>query len=113
MLKVKLLNGDYFEHAYTNVDLGGSRGWENTFGSTIDIGGAGPWFTFGRNFFWINAGASSVGLILTPPAEKQRLGGDILGEHKVHLTLNFEPSRRLRFYQFDPLHHNVAIWSIH
>jgi len=33
--------------------------------------------------------------------------------HKVHLTYNWEPSRRLRFYQFDPMHHDVAIYSVH
>jgi hypothetical protein len=31
----------------------------------------------------------------------------------VVLTLNYEPSLRLRFYQFDPLHHEQAIWSAH
>jgi hypothetical protein len=31
----------------------------------------------------------------------------------VHFKYNFEPSRRLRIYQFDPLHHDVAIFSIH
>ncbi len=32
---------------------------------------------------------------------------------KVHIQMNFDPSRRLRVYQFDPLHHDVAIFSIH
>jgi len=32
---------------------------------------------------------------------------------KVQITFNYEPSRRLRFYQFDPIHHDVAILSIH
>jgi hypothetical protein len=32
---------------------------------------------------------------------------------KVQITYNYEPSRRLRFYQFDPLHHDVAIFSVH
>jgi hypothetical protein len=36
-----------------------------------------------------------------------------IGEHYVEITLNYEPSRRLRMYQFDPLHHDVAIWSMH
>jgi len=35
------------------------------------------------------------------------------GIHKVEITFNYEPSRRLRFYQFDPVHHDVAIFSIH
>jgi len=33
--------------------------------------------------------------------------------HKVHITYRYEPSRRLRFYQFDPMHHDVAIFSVH
>lgn len=39
--------------------------------------------------------------------------GDTLTEHTIDLTWNFDPSRRLRFYQFDPLHHDVAIFSMH
>lgn len=39
--------------------------------------------------------------------------GDILSEHTVNLNWNFDPSRRLRFYQFDPLHHDVAVFSMH
>lgn len=33
--------------------------------------------------------------------------------HRLMIEYNFEPSRRLRFYQFDPLHHDVAIFSVH
>ena len=32
---------------------------------------------------------------------------------KVQIEFKYEPSRRLRFYQFDPFHHDVAIYSIH
>lgn len=39
--------------------------------------------------------------------------GDVLSEHTIDLTFNFDPSRRLRFYQFDPLHHDVAVFSMH
>ncbi len=39
--------------------------------------------------------------------------GDTLSEHLIDLTWNFDPSRRLRFYQFDPLHHDVAVFSMH
>lgn len=110
-VKIKLYNADYFRHLYRNVDFGGSRGWENSFHDTIDIGGAGPWFSFGRFHWWPNAGAPPQP-ILVPAAEGH--GRNLkLGEHNVELTLNFEPSRRLRIYQFDPLHHDVAIWSIH
>ncbi|VAW53819.1 hypothetical protein MNBD_GAMMA07-88, partial [hydrothermal vent metagenome] len=35
------------------------------------------------------------------------------GLHKVEIQYNFEPSRRLKIYQFDPLHHDVAIYSLH
>ena len=48
-----------------------------------------------------------------PPDTLAAPNGDVLGEHTVVLNLNYEPSRRLRLYQFDPLHHIEAIWSIH
>lgn len=110
-VKIKLLNGDYFDHAYFNVDFGGRRGWENTFQSTEAIGGAGQWFTFGRAHWWVNAGmptSGKPGLIITPPAT-----GTVPGEHNLVMQMNFEASRRLRWYQFDPFHHDVAVWSIH
>ncbi|MGJ0484514.1 MAG: hypothetical protein ACR65R_08270 [Methylomicrobium sp.] len=114
-VKIKLLNGDHFDHAYFNVDFGGRRGWENTFQSTQAIGGAGQWFTFGRAHWWVNAGMPTEGkpgLIITPPATGS---GDstVVGQHNLEMQMNFEPSRRLRWYQFDPLHHDFAIWSIH
>ncbi len=110
-VKVKLINGDHFIHAYVNVDFGGRRGWENTFQSTKAIAGAGQWFTFGRANWWMNAGAPPD-FIMVPPATGSG-AGTVAGEHNLELTLNFEPSRRIRFYQFDPLHHETAIWSIH
>lgn len=150
---IKLINGDYFPHAYISVDFGGYRGWENTFQNTIPVGGDGPWFTFGRAYWEMNTPTP----ILIPPAtaptapsprakktidiaaiskhrelwqreldpegktvpeelhKPTRPGphGVTLGEHTVVLTLNYEPSLRLRLYQFDPLHHEQAIWSIH
>jgi len=39
--------------------------------------------------------------------------GDVLTEHSIESNWNFDPSRRLRFYQFDPLHHDVAVFSMH
>ena len=57
---VKLLNGDYFPHAYMLVDFGGIRGWENTFQNTLPIGGQGPLFTFGRNHWWINTASGPI-----------------------------------------------------
>jgi len=48
-----------------------------------------------------------------PAADLKVSNGDVLGEHTVVMTMNYEPSRRLRLYQFDPLHHIQATWSIH
>ncbi len=158
---IKLINGDYYQHAYVSVDFGGLRGWENTFQNTIPIGGDGPWFTFGRAYWEMNtptpilvpaatAAAAATPTAVTPTAtaskttmnlaaisqykmlwqdELDPLGksvptvmpaatlptsnGDTLGVHTVVLTLNYEPSLRLRLYQFDPLHHEMAIWSVH
>ncbi len=133
-LKVHLINGDYFQHHYRAVDFGGARGWENTFQSTMAIGGSGPLFTFGRVHWWGMAGAPIAtnsnneivsGLISVSPAKRPRKGHGMLtkrhtlkknvklGEHNVHVTYNFEPSRRLRVYQFDPTHHDTSIWSMH
>jgi hypothetical protein len=154
-VKIKLINGDYYPHAYIAVDFGGLRGWENTFHNTIPINGAGPWFTFGRAWWELNTPMPSVVPAATSgsnPHHKQKMpkvnqakmlkakefwqkeldpmgtmlpaafqaptrpasvGGDVLGEHNVELELNYEPSRRLRIYQFDPLHHEQAIWSMH
>jgi len=184
-LKTKLYNGDYFPHAYMNVDFGGRRGWENQFHSSVAVGGQGPWFTFGR-FHWdrnLSQGVSSDNPgprpVLVPAAQRpeelmddtgdsevqassaidpdglgvvralsrvgqpqeqrsvralplateaavnsewmQHPGDDIalyrngegLGEHNVEITFRFDPSTRLRIYQFDPLHHGTAIMSIH
>ncbi len=132
-LKVHIINGDYFQHGYTAADFGGSRGWENTFQSTIAVGGAGPFFSFGRYHWWMPAGAPIArnanneivsGFIAIPPATRPKDGnmlnrrhrlkkGVKLGEHDVHITYNHEPSRRLKVYQFDPTHHDVSIWSMH
>jgi hypothetical protein len=104
-LKITLLNGDYFEHGYQNVDFGGARGWENQFQSSVKIGGSGCWFTFGRAHWWMNI----PGLLMVPAASPF----NDLGMHKVQITYNYEPSRRLRFYQFDPVHHDEAVFSVH
>ena len=106
-LKVTLKNGDYFWHGYQNVDFGGARGWENQFKSSVRVGGSGCWFTFGRAYWWKNLGKDFIRL---PPAEMNSTDPAV---HKVHIVFNYEPSRRLRFYQFDPFHHDVAIFSVH
>jgi len=40
-------------------------------------------------------------------------GDDEFGWQKMKITYNYEPSKRLRFYQFDPVHHDVAVFSVH
>jgi hypothetical protein len=70
--------------------------------------GSGCYFTFGRNHAWPNAGGP-WGAIIVPPVGTNGKPG----MHKVEITYNFEPSRRLRIYQFDPLHHDVAVYSLH
>jgi hypothetical protein len=103
-LKVTLHNGDYYQRAYDNVDFGGARGWENQFKSSTKVGGSGCWFTFGRAHWMQNMSA----IILAPSP-----GGVETEKHQVSITYNYEPSTRLRFYQFDPMHHDVGIYSIH
>lgn len=107
VLDVTILNGDHYVHGYVNVDFGGNRGWENQYKSSVRVAGSGCWFTFGRAHWWISAGAGN-GFICVPAAD-----GEVLGRHKVRITYEYEPSRRLRFYQFDPFHHDVAVYSIH
>ncbi|SHL20316.1 hypothetical protein SAMN05444414_107125 [Roseovarius marisflavi] len=152
-VKIELLNGDYFRHAYVLVDFGGLRGWENTFHNTLPVGGAGPLFTFGRNAFWIhvagqgaipipnavrpeqlsptpvaNALADVIGskkgnhhwtdplysaMGGTPDAMSDYVNTDGVGKHSLTVQFSYEPSRRLRMYQFDALHHDTAVWSVH
>lgn len=50
--RIKVLNGDYFDKGHMIVDFGGNRGWENIYQNTIKVFGAGPWFTFGRAYWW-------------------------------------------------------------
>lgn len=166
-VRIKVMNGDYFPHGYMFVDFGGNRGWENTFHSTVDVGGAGPWFTFGRTHWW----PMLDGAAIVPPATPgegvanvktvdammryalsgeqrvmsttvkgkkaryaiapewldftksptvlpefqrvQNLNGSTLGVLPLEFHMNHTPPKRLRMYQFDPLHHDVAVWSIH
>lgn len=70
--------------------------------------GSGCFFTFGRNHAWPNAGGPWGGIGVPPVA-----ADGTPTKRKVLLHLNFEPSRRLRIYQFDPLHHDVAVYSLH
>jgi hypothetical protein len=107
-LRVTILNGDNYVHSYTIADFGGNRGWENQFKSSVKVAGSGCWFTFGRNWWWLPVGGPVNPYVCVPPAS-----GLEPGVHKVEAELNFDPSRRLRFYQFDPFHHDTAIYSIH
>ncbi len=170
MVRIKVMNGDYFPHAYQFVDFGGNRGWENTYHSTAEIGGAGPWFTFGRAHWWpmlapalivppatpaegsetmvqtidqqlqwsmaadrVTASSNKLGKIqkdqyhyglewlqlgqspsvLTEFQQVQDVASTTIGVLPVEFHMNHIPSKRLKIYQFDPLHHDVAVWSIH
>lgn len=126
---VTIYNGDFFEHGYQNVDFGGARGWENQFKSSVKVGGSGCWFTFGRVHWWMNIpndppAAGSPDSCESNPHNP--MSGDLAvvikpasiepytpGRHKVVLNYQYEPSRRLRLYQFDPIHHDVAVLSLH
>ncbi len=70
--------------------------------------GSGCFFTFGRNHAWPNAGGPMGGIVTAAAAED-----GTPTEHKIEITYNFEPSRRLKIYQFDPLHHDQVIYSLH
>jgi hypothetical protein len=119
-VKVTLYNGDYFDHGYQNVDFGGARGWENQFKSSVKTGGSGCWFTFGRVWWTMNIPPAPAlmnqgipGTVTVPAAKRSSGGDDEFGIEKVDITYNYDPSRRLRFYQFDPVHHDVAVFSVH
>ena len=120
-LKIALYNGDYFDHGYQNADFGGARGWENQFQSTARIGGMGCCATYGRAYWWLNIpqDAASLksnripGVITVPAAQRVEGSDDQFGTQRVDIVFNYEPSRRLRFYQFDPVHPNAAIFAVH
>jgi len=106
IFKATLLNGDHFVHGYVNVDFGGSRGWENQF---QDAGGPGGSHTFGRTHWWMNT-AMPLNSVTVDPASAD---GRTLGQRRVQITLNYDAPERLKLYQFDPLHHDVAVYSLH
>jgi len=123
-VKVTLINADYFPHQYLNVEWGGNRGWEPQYKPTLRNGGSGTFFSFGRFHYQFT---TPPGKIEVPPARRFRANGDEIkvgdddevpaevrpGVHRLWLNMRHEPSRRLRFYQFDPTHHDVAIFSVH
>src|SRR5262249_9552831 len=106
VFKVTLLNGDHFVHAYVNVDFGGSRGWENQFQSSAGSGGS---HTFGRVHWWMNTAMPPNSVTVDPVSAD----GQTPGRRRVQITLNYDPPQRLKLYQFDPLHHDVAVFSLH
>lgn len=105
VFKATLFNGDHFPHGYMNVDFGGSRGWENQFQFG---GGPGGSFTFGRAYWWPTAGGPN-GPIVVPPVQADGTPST----HKVEITLNFDSPDRITLYNFDPFHHEVAVYSLH
>lgn len=136
-IRIAIYNADYFRHAYINIDFGGARGWENQFKSSVQSGGSGCWFTFGRANWWPNSMGILVdkdgkpipdpnadppnsapkmsGLVTLPPAQRNPGYLESVRDNVQYVKIyyNYEPSRRLRFYQFDPTHHDVAVLSIH
>lgn len=42
-----------------------------------------------------------------------KVSAEGVGEHFVEVTFNYEPSPRIRMYQFDAFHHDTAVWSLH
>lgn len=142
-VNIELLNADYFPKAFIVVDFGGQRGWENTFHNTLPVGGSGPWFTFGRNHWWLTGGPVIVPDAPRPPTTPgKKYGINILqsmwnnsdskqfikfgntlpsqnvtpegfAKHNVVITFNYDPPSRLRLYTGDALHHDTAIWSAH
>jgi len=43
----------------------------------------------------------------------ETVGDTEIGVGKFYLNMNHTPSKRLKMYNFDPLHHDIAVWSIH
>jgi hypothetical protein len=120
-VRVTLVNGDYFDHGYLNIDFGGNRGWENQFKSSIPYAGIGSFFTFGRFHWRMNTNLGTINVVkaqglhedgrpIKPGEKPYRV---VPGVHRLWIKFNHDPGRRLRFYQFDPDHHDVAIYSIH
>lgn len=125
-VKVTLINADYFPHQYLNVEWGGNRGWEPQFKPTLPLAGSGTFFSFGRFHYQFNTPPGKIEVEAarryrkdcTPIKNSDRDADEPAytvkpGIHRLWINMNHEPSRRLRFYQFDPTHHDVAIYSLH
>ncbi len=57
---------------------------------------------------WPTAGGPN-GAIVTPPVA----ANGTPGQRKVEITLNFDSPERIKLYNFDPFHHDVAVYSLH
>jgi len=119
-VRITLINADYFAHQYLNVEWGGNRGWEPQFKPTIKLAGSGTFFSFGRFHYQYNTVLGKIEVEAAIPMKGGQVVTDgslpdtvIPGVHRLWIEMNHEPSRRLRFYQFDPTHHDVAIYSLH
>lgn len=71
--------------------------------------GSGCFFTFGRVHFWVNAGPPWGAPTFVPPVQADGTPSRM----NIEVQMNFEPSMRLKVYQFDPFHHDVAVFSLH
>lgn len=71
--------------------------------------GSGCFFTFGRAHFWVNAGPPWGAPTFVPPVQADGTPSRM----NIEIQMNFEPSMRLKVYQFDPFHHDVAVFSLH
>ncbi len=71
--------------------------------------GSGCFFTFGRVHFWVNAGPPWGAQTFVPPVQADGTPSRM----NIEVQMNFEPTMRLKVYQFDPFHHDVAVFSLH
>lgn len=71
--------------------------------------GSGCFFTFGRTHFWVNAGPPVGAPTFVRPVAEDGTPTRM----NIEVQMNFEPSMRLKVYQFDPFHHDVAVFSLH
>ncbi|MDX2300031.1 MAG: hypothetical protein NW204_09925 [Xanthomonadaceae bacterium] len=71
--------------------------------------GSGCFFTFGRVHFWVNAGPPVGSPTFVPPVQADGTPSRM----NIEVKMNFEPTMRLKVYQFDPFHHDVAVFSLH
>ncbi len=99
--RIKVLNGDYFEKAHMIVDFGGARGWENIFQNTIPVLGAGPWFTFGRAYWWPtleapNGGPQPIPTAIPPAGVTAKTLADCQASHPAAQSETLKEARKLR-----------------